>query len=117
MPSLMLVSKSAQLWQKPALISWTTRPIVAKFQSWKQKEAVIKEARKLKPQDVKFVEDFSQKTLLRRNQQIPDLKKARDDGKIAFFVGGNFVIKDKPPDRFQRVESDEEEITFSNTAS
>ena len=93
------------------------RPIVAKFQSWKQKEAVIKEPRKLKPQDVKFVEDFSQKTLLRRNQQIPDLKKARDDGKIAFFVGGNLVIKDKPPDRFQRVESDEEEITFSNTAS
>ena len=63
------------------------------------------------------MEDFSHKTLLRRNQQIPDLKQAREDGKIAFFVGGNLVIRDKPPDRFQKVESDEEEITFSNSAS
>ena len=99
------------------VIAAKPRPIVAKFQNWKQKEAVIKKARKLKPQDVKFVEDFSQKTLLRRNQQIPDLIKARGDGKTAFFVGGNLVIKDKPPDRIQRVESDEEEITFSNTVS
>ena len=62
------------------------RPIFTIFQSWKQKEAAIKKARKLKPQDVKFVEDFSQKMLLRWNQQIPDLKKARDDGKIAFLL-------------------------------
>ena len=35
-------------------------------------------------------------------------------GRLHFFVGGNLVIKDKPPDRFQRVESDEEEMTFSS---
>lgn len=103
------------------------RPIVAKFLNWKQREVVINTARKIKPQDIKFVEDFSQRTLLRRSQQIPELQKARDDGKIAFFVGGNLVIKDKPPDRSQRVETStsnamerstsnasEDEITFGN---
>ena len=82
--------KQFDTWRDGTVFPCKSRPIVAKFQRWKQKEAVIKDTRKLKPQDVKFVEDFSQKTLLGRNQQIFDLKKARDDGKIAFFCWRKF---------------------------
>ena len=42
------------------------RPIVARFESWKQKEKVIKAARAFKPTNIMFLEDYSQWTLERR---------------------------------------------------
>ncbi len=53
------------------------RPVVAKFQSWKQKEMVLKKAREVKPQNISFVADFSKLTLSCGREQIPDLIKAR----------------------------------------
>ena len=53
------------------------RPIVAEFQSWKQKEMVLKKAREVKPQNIKFLANFSQLTLNRRRDQVPELIKAR----------------------------------------
>ena len=78
------------------------KPIVAKFLNWKEKEQVLAAARKIKPPDVLFLQDFSQQTLERRKEQIPKMLAARDQGKIAYFIGDKLVVKEKPPDARKR---------------
>ena len=39
---------------------------MAKIDSWKVKERIVKKARKVKPDGLKFYSDFSQRTLDRR---------------------------------------------------
>ena len=73
------------------------RPIVAKFQSWKQKESVLREARAKKPDGIKFVPDLSQRTLDKRERLVPQLLDARRHGKIAYFVLDKLVVKEKVP--------------------
>ena len=63
-----------------------SRPIIAKFLNWKEKERVLAAARSIKPDGVKFVQDFSQATLDRRYELVPKLQEARRQGKIAFFI-------------------------------
>ena len=74
------------------------RPIVARFQIWKEKEKVIRAARKSEPDRVQFFEDFA-KALERRRQKVPELIKARKQGKKAFLVMDRVVYaKSRPPD-------------------
>ena len=73
------------------------RPIVVKFLLWKDKEKVIKAARTIKPKEVQFLEDFSQRTLDRRREIIPKLIEARKNGKRAFLVKDQIVYKNRPP--------------------
>ena len=75
------------------------RPIVPRFQIWKEKEKVIRAARKSKPDHVQFFEDFAKATLERRRQKVPELIKARKQGKKAFLVMDRVVYaKSRPPD-------------------
>ena len=67
--------------------------------SWKQKKKVIKAARAIKPTNIMFLEDYSQRTLERRRMQILKLIDARKCGKLAFFAMDRLIIKDKPPGR------------------
>ena len=60
------------------------RPIIAKIKNWKQKESIIKAAKLIRPDGIKFIEDFSQRTLDKRNALVPKLKEAREAGKLAF---------------------------------
>ena len=78
------------------------RPIVAKFLNWKDREKVLKSARDKRPDGLFFVEDLAQRTLEKREAQKPELAKARLEGKLAYFVAGKLVIKDKPPDTRRR---------------
>ena len=71
------------------------RPNIAKFQSWKQREMVLKKAREVKPQNIKFLADFSQLTLNCRRDQVPELIKARKAGQTAYFVADRLIVK--PP--------------------
>ena len=71
------------------------RPIVAKFLNWKDKEKVLASARKIRPQGIKFVQDFSQMVMDRRQDQIPKMLDARSKGKIAYFVRDRLIIKEK----------------------
>ena len=73
------------------------RPIVAKFSKWKEKEIVLKKAREIKPQGVRFLADLSSRTIQKRSDQVPKLLEARRQGKIAFFVLDKLIIKDKKP--------------------
>ena len=59
------------------------RPIVVRFCHWKVKEKVLKTAREIKPDGLKFYEVFSQRTLQRRKELIPELIKKRKQGKKA----------------------------------
>jgi len=69
------------------------RSIVAKFAKWKTKEFILKTARNKKPQGFMFVGDFSQRTLDKRAVKIPDLIKARNEGKIAYFIMDRLIVK------------------------
>ena len=59
---------------------------------------MIKKARETKPANVKFLADFSQRTLDKRSSLIPKLEEARKIGKIAYFIADRLVIKDKQPE-------------------
>ena len=75
------------------------RPIVARFQFWKQKDHVIRAARKSKPKNIKFYEDFAKATLDRRRERIPELIQRRKDGQRVFLVMDKIVhARSKPPD-------------------
>ena len=95
------------------------RPIVAKFMSWKQKEQVVRKAREVKPHDVKFVTDFSQRTLSRRHDLVPRMLEARKNGKVAYLIGSKLIVKDGKVNQSQRsVDQDESldtEITFNSS--
>ena len=68
------------------------RTIVCKLKCWKQREQVIREARKNKPQGLYISEDLARATLLKREGQINTLKEARRAGKKAYFVLDRPVI-------------------------
>ena len=68
------------------------RPVVARFTSSKQKEAILAKARQVKPKDMKFYQDLSSKTLERRAEQIPRLIQERKKGNIAYFVLDKLII-------------------------
>ena len=62
------------------------RPVVVRFTSWKQKEAILATARKIKPKEIKFCQDLSSRTLQRRAEKIPQLIRERKKGNIAYLV-------------------------------
>ena len=77
------------------------RTIVCKLRYWKQREAVLKKARKSKPSGLFFSEDLALATLQRRAAQVGKLREAKQAGKIAYFVLDRLVIRDKkiPPNQ------------------
>ena len=48
------------------------RPIVAKLTKWNDRESVIQAAHKIKPSGMKFLEDFSSRTMEKRKALIPN---------------------------------------------
>ena len=72
-----------------------SRPIVAKFSTWKQKEAILIAARRTKPKDVQFYQDLSARTLEKRSEKIPQLIGMRKEGKTAYLVLDQLVVRDK----------------------
>ena len=45
-------------------------PVIARLSSWKQKEAILKAAREVKPKEIRFYQDLSTRTLERKAQKI-----------------------------------------------
>ena len=78
-----------------------SRTIVCKLRCWKQREAVLKKARKSKPSGLFISEDLTLATLQRRAAQVRKLREAKQAGKIAYFVLDRLVIRDKkiPPNQ------------------
>ena len=62
-----------------------------------------------------FVQDFSQRILNRRDEQKDDLKKAREDGKIAYFVMDRLIIREPPEKNNKSLISNDSEISFTES--
>ena len=65
-----------------------------------------------KPEGLIFVQDFSQRMLDRCAEQKDDLKKARKEGKSAYFVVDRLVIRE-PPEKNKSLVSNNSEISFN----
>ena len=71
------------------------RTIICRLHDWKQKEKIIRNARRIKPPRIFVNEDLAQETLDKREVQRPKFEEARKNGKIAYFVLDRLVIKDR----------------------
>ena len=73
-----------------------SRPrLIARFSSWKEKEAILATARKVKPKQIKFFQDLSSRTLKKRAEKIPDLIRERKKGKITYFILDRLIVREK----------------------
>ena len=67
----------------------STRPIIARFLKFPDRERIFQKAMELKNESdvkVKVFTDFPKEIQDRRKKQWPKLKRAREDGKTAFFT-------------------------------
>ena len=71
------------------------RTIVAKFLSYNDKSNILRNSRKLKGSSIFINEDLCEASQTKRREQLPQLKQARSEGKIAYFVHTRLVIKDR----------------------
>ena len=79
--------------------STKSRTIICKLRDWKQREEVLRKARKEKPTGIYIMEDLASATLKKREPQVPKLLAAKEAGKIAYFILDRLVIRDKPADK------------------
>ena len=79
-----------------------TRPrtIVCRLPDWKQKDEILRAARRMKPSGMFLSEDLANETIEKRKAQLDKIKEAKRAGKMAYFVLDTLVIKDR-----RRVES------------
>lgn len=71
------------------------RPIICRLYDWKEKESILKQARRMKPSGLYIHEDVAEATLEKRRSLMPRLKQAKDEGKVAYFVLDKLVIKNR----------------------
>lgn len=71
------------------------RVIVARFERFGDREAAIRNARKLKGTGIFINEDLCAASQELRKSQFPLMKKAREEGKIAFFKHTKLIIKER----------------------
>lgn len=72
-----------------------SRPVVVRFMNFGDREAVLRNARKLKGTGIFINEDLCPASLEERKKQFPLLKKAREEGKVAFFRHTRLIIREK----------------------
>lgn len=71
------------------------RTIVARFEKFGQREAALRNAKKLKGTGIYLNEDLCPASMEIKKKQIPLMKKAREEGKIAFFRHTKLIIKER----------------------
>ena len=69
------------------------RPVVVWFEKLSDREAEIRNARKLKGTGIFVNEDLCPASMEKKREQFPLMKKEREEGKIAFFRHTRLVIK------------------------
>ena len=71
------------------------KTVVVKFESFKDRDTVMRAARKEKPRGVYINEDLSQRVMARRRELMPRLREAREQGKIAYLTYDKLVVRDR----------------------
>ena len=94
------IERAHRIGAKPrsgAANSDTRRPrvVVCRLRDWKQKDAILRAARRVKPSGVFFNEDLASLTLEKRKLQMDKYNEARRTGNIAYFVMDRLVIKER----------------------
>ena len=69
--------------------------IVCRLRDWKQKDEILRAARKTKPPSMFLSEDLGNETMEKRKAQLDKLKETKRAGKISYFVLDRLVIKDR----------------------
>ena len=83
---------------RPARQDGTSKPrtVVCKITSYKVKESILRKARGSKPEGIGIFEDLAEETVAKRRSQLPQLKQANQQGKIAYFSIDKLIIRDRP---------------------
>ena len=71
------------------------KTVVVKFESYKDRDTVLRAARKEKPPGVFVNEDLSQRVMARRRELMPRLREARQQGKFAYLSYDRLVVRDR----------------------
>ena len=50
----------------------------------------------IKPHGIHIYEDLAKETMAKRKELLPKLKRAKEEGKIAYFSYDKLIIKDRP---------------------
>lgn len=72
------------------------RTIVCRLRDWKERETILKCARRIKPDNIFVKEDLSPATLEKRESQRAKMDEAKRAGKIAYFVLDKLIIRNRP---------------------
>lgn len=72
------------------------RPVVAQFSRYADREAVLRNVTKLRGTKIFINEDLCPASQAVRKAQLPQLKQARSEGKVAFFRHTKLIIKERP---------------------
>ena len=78
------------------------RPIVARFLRYADRDAVMRNGKKLKGTNIFVNEDLCAASQAIKSSQFPLLKQARAQGKIAFFRHTKLIIREKNDDNTAR---------------
>ena len=71
------------------------RTIIARLEKFADRQLVLRNKTRLRNSDIYVNDDVSEYTNKIRKEKLPQLKSARQEGKIAYFNRGNLVIKNK----------------------
>ena len=71
------------------------RPIVVKFLRYQDREKILRNSKKLKNTNIYINEDLCEASIAKRKSLLPQLRAAREQGKIAFFSHTKLVIRDR----------------------
>lgn len=76
-------------------INTRPRTIVCRLRDWRQKDDILRAARRIKPSDIFVNEDLANETIEKRKRQVDELNAAKRAGKTAYFVLDRLVIKER----------------------
>ena len=71
------------------------RTVLARFKRFTDREAAMRNTRKLSGTKIYFNDDLCPASQQLKSSQMPALRAARAEGKIAFFVGTRLIIKEQ----------------------
>ena len=71
------------------------RPIIVKFLRYQDREKILKSSKNLKDTEIYINEDLCGASVEKRKALLPQLKAAREQGKIAFFSHTKLIIREK----------------------
>lgn len=71
------------------------RTVIARFVKFEDRQVALRNSAKLKNTNIYLNEDLCESSMQLRREQLPEMRKARAEGKIAYFSHTRLVIKDR----------------------